>query len=137
MLAIDYGTNPLLTGLALIPFALAGALYAGHRKHLTLRIMTAVAELENSRDVLLTEGIYSRMRHPRYVEATLSVLGLAFFTNYLATYIAFLAMLPILHLVVLLEEKELKERFGAQYEEYCRRVPRYMPRIARETRKAA
>jgi protein-S-isoprenylcysteine O-methyltransferase Ste14 len=29
---------------------------------------------------------------------------------------------------VLLEERELRDRFGAEYEEYCRRVPRYIPK---------
>jgi protein-S-isoprenylcysteine O-methyltransferase Ste14 len=29
--------------------------------------------------------------------------------------------------VVLLEERELRDRFGAEYDEYCRRVPRYIP----------
>jgi protein-S-isoprenylcysteine O-methyltransferase Ste14 len=29
---------------------------------------------------------------------------------------------------VLLEERELAERFGAEYLDYCRRVPRYVPR---------
>jgi protein-S-isoprenylcysteine O-methyltransferase Ste14 len=33
----------------------------------------------------------------------------------------------MMHIIVLLEEKELKERFGRGYEEYCRRVPRYIP----------
>ena len=74
-------------------------------------------------------GIYSRLRHPRYVESLLWILSYALFTNYLAMYVAFLLMLPIMHLVVLFEEKELKERFGVEYEEYCRRVPRYIPRV--------
>jgi protein-S-isoprenylcysteine O-methyltransferase Ste14 len=29
--------------------------------------------------------------------------------------------------VVLLEERELRDRFGAEYDEYCGRVPRYIP----------
>jgi protein-S-isoprenylcysteine O-methyltransferase Ste14 len=37
-------------------------------------------------------------------------------------------MFPAIHLVVLLEEPELRERFGAEYEEYCGRVPRYIPK---------
>jgi protein-S-isoprenylcysteine O-methyltransferase Ste14 len=38
--------------------------------------------------------------------------------------------LPTLYLIVLLEERELRDRFGVEYEEYCRRVPRFVPRRA-------
>jgi len=34
---------------------------------------------------------------------------------------------------VLLESRELRERFGAEYAEYCRRVPRYLPRVGRRS----
>ena len=130
ILAIDYGTNYLWMALSVIPFALAVAIYLGHRKYLTLQILVGVPELTGSQEgVLLTEGIYSRIRHPRYVESLLWILGYALFTNYLAMYVAFLLMLPIMHMVVLLEEKELKKRFGSAYEEYCHRVPRYIPRV--------
>jgi len=138
ILAADYGTNYLLMALSVIPFALAVAIYLGHRKYLTLPILVGVPELTGSREgVLLTEGIYSRIRHPRYVETFLWILGYALFTNYLAMYVAFLLMLPIMHIVVLLEEKELRERFGAEYEEYCRRVPRYILRVTWGREKAA
>ena len=61
----------------------------------------------------------------------------ALFTNYLALYMAFLLMLPIIHAIVLLEEKELKKRFGSAYEEYCRHVPRYTPRVTWGSQTAA
>ena len=35
---------------------------------------------------LLVEGIYGRIRHPRYIELTLGTLGWALFANYLAGY---------------------------------------------------
>jgi len=32
---------------------------------------------------------------------------------------------------ILMEEKELGVRFGASYEDYCRRVPRFIPSLGR------
>jgi protein-S-isoprenylcysteine O-methyltransferase Ste14 len=37
---------------------------------------------------------------------------------------------PALFLVVILEERELRQRFGDAHVEYCRRVPRFVPRRA-------
>jgi protein-S-isoprenylcysteine O-methyltransferase Ste14 len=33
--------------------------------------------------------------------------------------------------VVQIEEPELRKRFGASYEDYCRKVPRWLPRLRR------
>ena len=138
ILATDYGTNYLLMALSVAPFALAVAIYLSHRKYLTLPIVVGVPELTGGqKGVLLTEGIYGRIRHPRYVESVLWILGYALFTNYLALYLVFLLTLPVIHIIVLLEEKELKERFGRDYEEYCRRVSRYIPKITWASQKAA
>jgi len=60
------------------------------------------------------------------------VLGLAsvaLFTNYLAVYVVLAAYLPLIYLVVVLEERELGERFGEEYERYCLAVPRFVPRL--------
>jgi protein-S-isoprenylcysteine O-methyltransferase Ste14 len=79
----------------------------------------------------LTEGIYARLRHPRYVEVTLWTLGYSLIANYTGVYLLWLLSLPTLHLVVLLEERELRQRFGASYDAYARRVPRYLPKRER------
>ena len=42
--------------------------------------------------------------------------------------VLFLLSLPIVHAVVLLEERELRQRFGEAYGTYCEDVPRYVPR---------
>jgi protein-S-isoprenylcysteine O-methyltransferase Ste14 len=34
----------------------------------------------------------------------------------------------VIHLVVILEERELVDRFGDAYRKYAARVPRYFPR---------
>ena len=96
------------------------------RKHLTKAILTGIPEVSRDGDPgkLLTEGIYDTIRHPRYVELVMFVLAYSFLANVLASYAAAFLTVPTLYLVVLLEERELAERFGSAYEEYCDKVPR-------------
>jgi protein-S-isoprenylcysteine O-methyltransferase Ste14 len=68
------------------------------------------------------------MRHPRYVELSLFVLGYTLAANYLATYVLCAVMVPVLYAIVLLEERELRDRFGEAYEAYHKQVPRFVPR---------
>jgi protein-S-isoprenylcysteine O-methyltransferase Ste14 len=131
LLATEYGTSyPLaVLGLALIVTALLIA--RTRRRHLTWRILFGLPELSAGAAPgrLLKEGIYARIRHPRYVEAVLGICGYALVANYLAGYLACAVSLPLLYLIVLLEERELRSRFGAEYEAYCREVPRFLPRF--------
>lgn len=78
---------------------------------------------------MLSEGIYGRIRHPRYVEVVIGTWAYAVFANHLGAYVVAALTIPSIHLIVLLEERELVERFGARYEEYRSRVPRYVPRL--------
>ncbi|MCP4899328.1 MAG: isoprenylcysteine carboxylmethyltransferase family protein, partial [bacterium] len=100
------------------------------RRHLTTRILAGIPELSRSGEpgVLLTEGIYSRIRHPRYVEVMTGVLAYALFANYIGLYYLTVATLPTLLLIVIIEEHELRQRFGDEYTDYCSRVPRFIPR---------
>jgi protein-S-isoprenylcysteine O-methyltransferase Ste14 len=42
----------------------------------------------------------------------------------------FAVLLVIVHIVVVrLEEPATRRRFGPDYEDYCRRVPRWIPRL--------
>jgi len=130
LLLTDYGTQP---GLVALAAALAtGSVWIAvkRRKHLTTRILVGLPELEESGHggSLLSEGIYSRVRHPRYVEIVVGCLAYAVFANYLGAYIVAGLTVPVVHLIVLLEEKELIDRFGDEYVDYAARVPRYIPR---------
>jgi protein-S-isoprenylcysteine O-methyltransferase Ste14 len=64
----------------------------------------------------------------RYVGAALGYLASVFFANYLILYAALPVFLVLLHLIVVLEERELEERFGEEYRVYRASVPRYLPR---------
>lgn len=130
LLMTDYGSHVGLVVIAAVLASMTVWLALQRRKYLTFRILTGVPELDPDAGPgeMLTEGIYGRMRHPRYVEIVLGTLAYAFFANYLGAYIVALVTVPVLHLIVLFEENELSQRFGAKYVEYCARVPRYLPR---------
>lgn len=135
LLSVHYGVSWALVvgGVALT--AVSMAIGVARWRHLTPAVMLGVPEV--SRDgpgKLLTEGIYSHIRHPRYVELFLGITGFALFTNYLAMYVLAAIFWPVIYAIMLLEERELRERFGEAYEEYCRRTPRFIPRLRRRDR---
>ena len=124
----DLGTSWPMVALA-VALMTAGAAVAIKRKRLlTTRILMGMPELEGDAGNLLTEGPYAVIRHPRYVEVALFTFGYACFSNHVGVYVVTVLALPLLHAVVLLEERELAERFGSAYEAYRSRVPRYIPR---------
>ncbi len=131
LLTVDLGTNPVLIGLAVPLLVVSGAMRRRLLRHLRFPILTGIPELapEQHGTPLLTEGLYSRMRHPRYVQAFLGIAGYTLICNYLATYVLLLIMFIILLLLVPMEERELRQRFGIQYDTYCARVPRFIPRL--------
>ena len=76
---------------------------------------------------LLVQGwLYSRSRNPMYVGVVLAVVGQAivFASRAIAVYAAIL-WLTFHFVVVALEEPHLRDQFGASYDAYCRRVPRW------------
>jgi protein-S-isoprenylcysteine O-methyltransferase Ste14 len=79
---------------------------------------------------LVTEGPYRIVRNPMYWSVASVMLGeaLAFRSLVLAeiacAFFAFAALF-----VMLFEEPILRNKFGAEYEEYCWRVPRWLPRF--------
>ncbi len=131
MLNIHFGVSIPLAVIAVL-FFIAG-IYIGllRIRYLALSVMLGVPEVSKGGEPgkLVTDGIYGRVRHPRYLEIGFILAAIALFVNYLAVYLLFVAYIPVIYLVVLLEERELRERFGSAYEEYCNKVPRFMPRL--------
>jgi protein-S-isoprenylcysteine O-methyltransferase Ste14 len=129
LLGRDLGFQPLLLALAAPAAVVGGVIAAKRRRHLNQRILVGVPEISTAdKGRLVSEGIYARTRNPRYLEFLSLSLAYVAFANYTGTWILYLLTFPAIHLVVLLEDSELRERFGAEYEAYCRRVPRYIPR---------
>ncbi len=129
ILRVRFGVSVPLTIIAIPLLIFSQYIRFQHRKHLKPAVMLGLPEVTKDRPgKLLTEGIYGKIRHPRYVEVEIALTAIALFCNYLAVYILLATMVPAFYLVVILEERELKDRFGEEYEQYCRRVPRFVPR---------
>ncbi len=130
MMRAHYGVNWLLVILAVQLFAISMVMGFVRMRHLKPSVMLGLPEIrgEEYPGKLLTEGIYGKIRHPRYVEVWLGLLAIALFTNYMAVYILVAVFVPLTYGVVLLEERELRERFGEEYESYCAKVPRFFPK---------
>ncbi len=93
---------------------------------LGLHRLIGKAELEG-RGELVTSGIFSRIRHPRYTGMFLSVLGACLMAGTLALWLVSLIWWLLALLFIHFEERELRARFGPPYADYARRVPRFLP----------
>lgn len=79
---------------------------------------------------LVVTGLYRYVRNPMYVAVVSLILGqgLLFGSTRVLEYGAFVWV--GFHLFVLLyEEPTLRRTFGAEYEEFCRNVRRWIPRM--------
>ena len=130
LLSRDLGFRVPLTLLAVPLVALAVAVAVKRKRLLGFKILVGLPELSPEKHgiELLQEGIYGRVRHPRYLEFMIGGVGWALFINYLGVYLLVALALLLIPLVARVEERELRQRFGAAYDEYAARVPRFIPR---------
>ena len=120
-LALDgVGLAVALTGQALraVVIGLAYIKRGGRNKEITA-------------DRLVCEGVFAHSRNPLYLGNFLIVTGLLIMWN---SPLADLVVLTILGAsllsIVRAEEQFLVGRFGEEYVGYCKRVPRFIPRLA-------
>ena len=78
---------------------------------------------------LVLQWPYSWIRNPIYTGILTLSLGWALLFRSIPTLGVALVMLIVLRLKVSLEERLLREMYGQDYERYCRRVGRFLPRI--------
>ncbi|HEX8179285.1 MAG TPA: isoprenylcysteine carboxylmethyltransferase family protein [Pyrinomonadaceae bacterium] len=81
---------------------------------------------------LVACGLYAYVRNPMYVGVMSILLGevLLFAASTLLWYAA-TVFVGFNLFVLLYEEPTLRHKFGAAYERYCLRVPRWLPRLSR------
>ncbi|MDB5693056.1 MAG: isoprenylcysteine carboxylmethyltransferase family protein [Alphaproteobacteria bacterium] len=80
---------------------------------------------------LVTTGVFARLRHPIYAGMAAFFLALAAALGHEAQLIAGIPLFVLgTALRVRVEERLLRDRFGAAYEAYAARVARFVPGIA-------
>ena len=131
LLGTNFETNWGLTAIALVLYAVMLWVDLKYRKQLKISTLIGIPELspmDQQEGKLLKEGIYGVIRHPRYLSAGLGVFSSILFVNYAGLYILILLIVPVGIVMLMLEERELGDRFGEEYRKYQREVPRFIPR---------
>jgi protein-S-isoprenylcysteine O-methyltransferase Ste14 len=79
---------------------------------------------------LVVEGPYRMVRNPMYWSVAFVMLGeAAVFHSFALVELVAAFGVGVIVFVLLYEEPTLRRKFGSEYEEYCRRVPRWLPRF--------
>ncbi len=78
---------------------------------------------------LRTGGVYRISRNPMYLGVYATVLASVLYTLNPLVLVVGAFVVYVHHAIVLAEEKYMRMAFGREYEEYCRRVGRYMEPI--------
>jgi protein-S-isoprenylcysteine O-methyltransferase Ste14 len=79
---------------------------------------------------LVVDGVYRRVRNPMISGVFMILLGESLLAASRPLFYWFLVFVAInMIFIPLLEEPDLHRRFGADYAEYCRHVPRWIPRL--------
>jgi len=133
LMAVDFGSSWATAGPGIALLVVSAVMRQMWQRQLKLATLFGLPELAPQKypPKLLTEGIYARVRHPRYLEYSLGAIGLALVCNNAAAYGAVLLTLAGMAVLIPMEERELVARFGPAYEEYRRRVPALVPAARR------
>jgi len=79
---------------------------------------------------LVISGIFAYIRHPMMWSLLVVILGEAIFFGSYLILVWLVAWARIGHLIVVkYEEPQMEHRFGAEYKEYCSKVPRWIPKF--------
>ena len=78
---------------------------------------------------LVTEGVYSQVRHPQYAGFILMSFGLLVHWATLPLLIMWPLLVLQYYRLARREEAEMVTQFGEEYREYMKRVPMFLPRL--------
>ncbi len=127
--------NPPLLGSPIVPIAGAALLLAALPFFIAFERRFVVEGHGTPAPIAPTErlvigGSFQRVRNPGYISVVAMVLGQGLLFGSIAVLEYAIVLALGFHIFVLAyEEPTLRASFGADYETYCRQVPRWIPRL--------
>lgn len=107
--------------LAIIILGVSGYIaFAGHR---------ILFEEERDSPVVITHGVFSRVRHPLYFSVILFYLAFVMATCSIAATVVWVISIFYYNFIASYEEELLVRHLGQEYIAYREEVPRWLPRI--------
>jgi protein-S-isoprenylcysteine O-methyltransferase Ste14 len=128
-LRLELFRRDVVSWLALLGFVLIGVdVFTFTKSEAVLggRRIVGHSELEGSRE-LIARGLYTRVRHPRYLGMMSGVLGACLIVALPPLWAASAVWLFLALLTIRAEEHELHARLGPAYAAYAERVPALLP----------
>ena len=114
---------------SLVPIAIGAAIMAWCIRDFAVQGRGTLAPVDPPRH-LVDRGLYRYVRNPMYLGGVLILLGESAFYQSRAVLLFGAAWFVAVNLfVVFYEEPTLRRLFGESYAQYCRTVPRWIPRM--------
>jgi protein-S-isoprenylcysteine O-methyltransferase Ste14 len=130
--AAAYNLNPLQYTAGLIVAVCFLLLFRASHKQLA-RNWSVTLELREDHE-LVTNGLYRYIRHPMYASFWLWGIAQALLVpNWIAGLTGLASVALLYGLRIGQEEAMMREHFGADYDAYCARTPRIVPRLAKNS----
>jgi len=123
-------SRPWIEQGAAVDWLIDGAAWTVFFAGACVRLWATLWIAGRKKQTVVDDGPYRACRNPLYVGSFMMGIGLGLFLKSLA-FAAGLGLVLSLYIgfVVPAEERYMGIRFGAAYDDYCQRVPRWIPRV--------
>ncbi len=107
------------------------AIWLLHRSHADLGKLWSPTVEPEAEQLLVTDGVYKRVRHPMYAAHVLwGIAQTLLLPNLIAGPLALVLIFAVIGLRVPREERAMLEQFGGEYRRYMDRTGRILPKLS-------
>lgn len=112
------------------PFHLASYLFIGGGMYLIYRSWKALWAAAGRQQLAVTDT-YARVRHPQYAGFLAVMVGFLLQWPTLPTLVMFPVLVLVYRRLAMAEERDVRVRFGEEWDAYAAATPRFVPRLRR------